>query len=454
MHALTTIYCQPKNCAKSKAGCDWTELGIGATGDNGDISWCCTDDAIAEGLCDYSEPAYGRMIVNRTLFKGHHRTIRVFDAPNQEKYIKNGMMELKDGMNEDDDASGMYVLIMANCLTTGREVYVEGEYSWKSKHGYLPGDLFDEMYFFAFLVIFNSILVVLYGSAMKKYEDAQIPIQKWIFAAMVIGFLETCTKYFNYRIWNSDGKQHWFPLYLGLMVGVSKRAFSRVLVVMVSLGWGVIRDDLGDQMRKIILLGGTYAGFSVARDIVAVVQVIENEKMSVHFEDELFDALTILTFVVAAVDVSFYMWILDSLNSTMQYLESMNQNMKLLRYLRLRLVLLISILFAIAWAVFGIVDNLMEEGMLPLQSAWTLSGVWELNYLFVLISVAVLWRPNESAKNYAYVMELPSLGGDVEFCTNDGLEEDDDELVTSAIDDVETADEKDPPLKVDGGVGA
>ena len=37
------------------------------------------------------------------------------------------------------------------------------------------------------------------------------------------------------------------------------------------------------------------------------------------------------------------------------YLEEMNQHMKLQRYLRLRMVFLLSVLFAIVWAVFGIV---------------------------------------------------------------------------------------------------
>ena len=33
----------------------------------------------------------------------------------------------------------------------------------------------------------------------------------------------------------------------------------------------------------------------------------------------------------------------------------------------------------------------------------------ELNYVFVLTAVAVLWRPQENAKEYAYVMQLPSM---------------------------------------------
>ena len=36
----------------------------------------------------------------------------------------------------------------------------------------------------------------------------------------------------------------------------------------------------------------------------------------------------------------------------------------------------------------------------------------ELNYVFVLLGVAILWRPMENAKEYAYVMELPAMNSD------------------------------------------
>jgi hypothetical protein len=36
----------------------------------------------------------------------------------------------------------------------------------------------------------------------------------------------------------------------------------------------------------------------------------------------------------------------------------------------------------------------------------------EANYIFVLTGVAVLWRPQKNAKEYAYVMQLPSSKAD------------------------------------------
>ena len=191
-----------------------------------------------------------------------------------------------------------------------------------------------------------------------------------------------------------------------------KGAISRCLLVMVSLGWGVIRDTLGDQMKKIVLLGITYSIFAFVRDVAEIVFVEELQVLSLQQEEEIYNVFTILTFITAAIDVTFYMWILDALNSTMQYLENMNQSMKLKRYLRLRLILLMSILFGIGWSVFGIVDATMDDAILSEGKQWVIRAMWDVNYTFVLVAIALLWKPDPRAKEFAYVMELPSLGDD------------------------------------------
>jgi len=218
----------------------------------------------------------------------------------------------------------------------------------------------------------------------------------------------------DYWVWNEDGTRFWFAMYTGVILGVMKRAISRCLIVMVSLGWGVVRDTLS-QMNRIIVLGSVYALCSTAGDIFEIFAIVENEIIGPEEEEEIFDIVTILTFIVAAIDVSFYMWILDALSGTMQYLENLSQNAKLRRYLRLRLALLLSILFAVVWAVFGIVNNYMETRILQQQQEWAVQAAWELNYVMVMMVVAILWRPNATAKEYAFVMELPSMGHDVDF---------------------------------------
>jgi Lung seven transmembrane receptor len=89
-------------------------------------------------------------------------------------------------------------------------------------------------------------------------------------------------------------------------------------------------------------------------------------------------------------------------------LEGMKQTSKLMRYLRLRCILMFSILFAVIWAVFCIVDQ-FDEGIVDLEAKWVIDASMELNYLFVLVVVSFLWRPQANAKEYAYVMELPGM---------------------------------------------
>lgn len=414
---------EPEECSNSRDGCDWTKLGVGAKDGQGGIRWCCSPDAIENGFCHEGHNGYGRLIVNSTTFKGQHRFITVPSSGKLQTKVRYGTFE-------EPTNSGKYVLIIANCNDNGRDVLVDGQYTWYSKHGYLPGNLFGEMFFFVFVTAIFLIITLWYGISMKFYEDESIPIQKWILGTIFLGLLESFFRTGDYFVWNEDGTRFWFAMYTGVIIGVMKRAISRCLIVMVSLGWGVVRDSLGTTMRTIVTLGIIYVGTSTARDIMTLFVITENETMTTREGRELFDAVTILTFVVAAVDVTFYLWILDSLNGTMQYLENMSQASKLMRYLRLRLILLLSILFAVVWSVFSIVDTAADESIIQEQNAWIIDAAMEINYLMVLIAVSVLWRPNPNARQYAYVTELPSIGGD------DG--EDDLEMtgnIPSALDD-------------------
>lgn len=68
---------------------------------------------------------------------------------------------------------------------------------------------------------------------------------------------------------------------------------------MVSLGWGVVRDELGAVMNKINLLGGIFIAVSLVRDIMNVVAYTEVQKISQVEEDELIDVVAVLSLVIA-----------------------------------------------------------------------------------------------------------------------------------------------------------
>jgi len=385
-------------------------LGIGGRASDGKPRYCCTEEAVKGGLCQDTQK--GRLIMNPSKFAGQHRLMTIPRSGDYEGSLQFGKFEQREG-------NGRYVVVFANCNDEGRLLTVFGKTIWKSRHGYLPGNLFGLMYFLAFLFFIYFAMLLWFGVSMKMFEDANIPIQNWIFATISMGSLELFFRTGDLFVWNEDGTRFWVAFYVGVTVACLKNGISRCLLVMVSLGWGVIRDDLGSVMSKITFLGGTFTAVSLLHDIMDVVAYTEVQKLSEEEEDELFDIVEILGIVIVVLDVIFVIWILDAMNGTMEYLENMNQTSKLLRYLRLRFILLFAILFAIAYTVFGVVDQ-VDQGIVDHEQEWVLLASIELDYVFVLLGVATLWRPQENAKEYAYVMELPVMTDNLDDDAGEG----------------------------------
>jgi len=197
-----------------------------------------------------------------------------------------------------------------------------------------------------------------------------------------------------------------------VVVGVLKRGITRSLFVMVAMGWGVVRDSLGYAYLKIIFLGVLYCAMTMLRDFFAILAVDKLESWSAGAEQELLDLAFLATLAVVAINLIFFFWIITSLSNTTEYLKNMNQTTKLRRHLRLRCIIVTAFVIAMAWFVFSVVDGVLK--ILTTNQYWFMEGVMHLNNLFVILSVAILWRPNANSKEYAMQMQLATGDDDVE----------------------------------------
>jgi hypothetical protein len=164
-------------------------------------------------------------------------------------------------------------------------------------------------------------------------------------------------------------------------------------------------------MIKIIFLGLIYTGLVGFRDFSLVIAAEDVKKLSVSTEEELVDFALILEPLIAVINLIFYFWILNSLNATADYLSNMNQTTKLRRHMRLRRLMLISMTIAFVWLTFTVLNVLMG-GILNGDQLWVMEALMHLNYIIILSGVAVLWRPNANAKDYAMQMQIPTGGDD------------------------------------------
>ncbi|KAG7361464.1 seven transmembrane receptor [Nitzschia inconspicua] len=397
------LFMVPEDCKKDSWGtCDWAKLGVGTYDEmmEGGQSYCCSADTAGRGLCNSDD--IGTIIIDHAVFRGEHRKVPVPQSTDQSFVIEDPKFDI--------ESSGDYVLVISNCNDYGLDVLALGNMEWKSVMGYLPGDMFDLMLFYGALTAFYFFLALWYYCGMRIYQDTAIPIQKYILATMVVGFLEVLFRTADFASWNSNGLRSDVVMYTAMSLGVLKRGVSRCLGVMVAMGWGVVRESLGSALSRIIVLGLLYSGLTLARDFfIVAAEEVQTITMSTKYY-ELMDFAWILTMLVIFINLIFYFWIISSLNSTTEYLRNMNQTSKLKRHLRLRCLILISFMIVAIWLIVYIVQAMTL--MLTQNLVWILEAVMHVNYLFILVGVSILWRPNSHAKDYAMQMELPSSGDD------------------------------------------
>lgn len=433
------VFPLPTRCSKDLNHCNWADLGVGMkqkgdaeNGNDDELVWCCTEKAVESGLCQ--KESFGRLLIDHDKFHGTEISVPVpYSGCTEDLQTAAGMSS--DGMIvKEEEKSATYVVMFSNCNTVyGHDVRVNGEIIFLSEHGYLPGELYGFMWFYTVITFFYLIIFLWFYCLMNKYKEYRIDIEKWIFTAISAGCIEMIFRTMDYYVWNGTGTRSTFVIWTGILAGVFKQAFSRCLIVMVSLGWGVIRNSLGSTMNVIIALGLAYVITLILLDGALLLAMEQVNALSTKSEENILNIVALLGAVKVTIDIIFIIWIFDALNKTMVYLSTQNnQSHKLQRTRNLLYIVVAAVLIGLAIAVVGVIDSRAVgnggDGYIQEEFAWAKDAATELNYLFILTSIAILWRPNQSAREYAYAMELGS-----------GEDEDDLELsavhVPSAMDD-------------------
>ena len=66
-------------------------------------------------------------------------------------------------------------------------------------------------------------------------------VQNWISFVIFLGTVEAITWYFDLQIYNDFGHFSWTAITIGIITSTIKRTVSRLLVLVVSMGYGVVK---------------------------------------------------------------------------------------------------------------------------------------------------------------------------------------------------------------------
>lgn len=261
---------------------------------------------------------------------------------------------------------------------------------------------------------------------------------------MVIAMIETTMLYFHFIDWNENGVPTTAITIVGVFFGALKRALSRVLVMLVCLGYGVVRPSLGEEMHRVLYLGGSYFVLSF---VYSLMMNLSPSTRSVDDSD--YDMVSLIVFLLALVDTTFYVWIFTSINNLITSLASRKQGVKYLLYRNFRTVLLVLLVFTCAWVLYSSALFLNDSGGANRnwRMKWTIDALWELIYFVIFVAIAVLWAPSNNSQRYAYSIELSQLEDDEEFNAPDARQGTDSQQSGEELDDEyggRLQDEKDP----------
>jgi len=163
-------------------------------------------------------------------------------------------------------------------------------------------------------------------------------------------------------------------------------------VLIVALGYGVVKPTLGTTWYKVFFLSVGYCIFSGALSITELVS-----RSAVLSASSVF----LLVFPVAILDTFFYWWIFLSLLRTIQQLSLRRQVIKLAMYKRFFLTLIASGLVTALVILIQLFVSVSVSSDETWSWWWIWNGFWHLLYFLILAVIALLWRPTTNNTRYA-----------------------------------------------------
>ncbi|KAF1345730.1 lung seven transmembrane receptor-domain-containing protein [Delphinella strobiligena] len=285
--------------------------------------------------------------------------------------------------------------------------YTAQEYSgvieFRNAYGELPAAQIAKLPFYGALTLVYALCT--FGWAFLYFQNRHdiLPVQNYITAILAFLVIEIFMTWLFYDFQNRHGLNGGAK---ALMIVVSvlsagRNSFSFFLLLIVCMGYGVVKPSLGRTMIWVRALAATHFVFGV---IYAVA--------SLSVTPESAGPLVLLVVLpLAATLTAFYIWTLNSLNLTMKDLMERKQTIKAAMYRKLWWCLLSSIViifvffFVNSWTFAGVSD----DDFVPnhWSTRWFILDGWlNLVYFADVAFVSWLWRPTANNRRFAMSDEI------------------------------------------------
>jgi len=274
---------------------------------------------------------------------------------------------------------------------------------FRNAYGELPAAQIAKLPFYGGLTIVYAVIGVFWAFLYAQNRHDILPVQNYITAIQVFLVVEMLMTWLFYDYQNRHGSNVGAKV---LMVVVSvlnaaRNSFSFFLLLIVCMGYGVVKPSLGKTMVYVRWLAAAHLAFGI---IYAVASLTVQP-------DDAGPLVLLVILPLSGTLTAFYIWTLNSLNLTMKDLMARKQHVKAMMYKKLWWCILGSILIIFAFFFFNsfTMAGVGDDDFAPThwQTRWfVLDGWLNLVYLADVSFIAYLWRPTANNRRFAMSDEV------------------------------------------------
>uniref|UniRef100_A0A0V0ID52 Putative transmembrane protein 87A-like n=1 Tax=Solanum chacoense TaxID=4108 RepID=A0A0V0ID52_SOLCH len=292
-----------------------------------------------------------------------------------------------------------------HCDHNLKEVVVEGKTIWKNPTGYLPGRMAPLMNFYGYMSLMFVLLGIFWFSQYARFWREVLALQNCITLVITLGMFEMALWYFDYAEFNETGVRPTGITVWAVTFGAVKRTVARLIILMVSMGYGVVRPTLGGLTSKVLLLGGT---FFLASEVL---ELVENVGTVSDFSGK---ARLFFVLPVAILDAFFILWIFNSLSATLNKLQAKKiVGAKLDIYRRFTNALAVAVIVSVGWVCYELYFKSTDVYNERWQKAWIIPAFWQVLSFSLLCVICALWAPSQNSMRYAYSDDSEEFDKDI-----------------------------------------
>ncbi|CRL04434.1 CLUMA_CG017519, isoform A [Clunio marinus] len=339
---------------------------------------------------------------------GHNGPITMNKIEFVSKNSKSNHTDVDDKDNNDKSLlvipkDGIYILQLE--INGKHDFNASVSMKFKGPHGFLTAKDVPMLHFYAFMCLYYILLAFIWLIFSALHWKDLLRIQFWVGAVIFLGMLEKACFYFEYQQANTNGFATLSLALTAELVSCVKRTLSRILVLIVSMGFGITKSRLGDE---------TNVRISVISILYFVMASSESYLRLVQTRDRSENKQLILSAVpLALIDSMICWWIFTSLIQTIRALKLRRNIVKLRFYNHFKAVLIFGVGMSVMFMLYSIRIHKITE--CAWKNLWVDQAFWHVLFSILLTSIAFLWRPTANNQKYAFIPLLEAEEEDEQY---------------------------------------